>query len=494
MLSVTSMECGASAPLYNMGRSMVTNQSRFPRIVIAGLSGDSGKTLVSLGLLLLLRSRGLATQAFKKGPDYIDPSWLAWASENPARNLDTYLMGFPGVAAAFGSHALTEGMNIIEGNRGLYDGFDARGTHSTAELAKLLEAPVLLVVNACKTTRTVAAILLGCQKLDSRVNIAGVILNQVSGKRHERVIRDAIADACRIPVLGVLPRAAADKLLPQRHLGLIPPEEHPDASELGRHIRELVGDHIELDGILSLADQSPLLQSPATPYPDMPEGAGLRIGVIKDSAFSFYYPENLETLEAAGAKLEVFSPLTGPEFPEVDALYIGGGFPETHGAKLSGRVTFLQALNHAARSGLPIYAECGGLMLLSRAIHWKGDRFQMSGALPFDVEVFAKPQGHGYSELRVDKENPFFPAGTLLRGHEFHYSRIVPDGAPPPTVASVTRGTGCCDSRDGIVVGNVWASYTHLHALGVPEWSAGLINAARRYKSRMNAPRQALGE
>jgi cobyrinic acid a,c-diamide synthase len=464
----------------------MSGERQIPRILIAGLSGDSGKTLVSLGLLLLCRSRGLAVQAFKKGPDYIDPAWLQWASGNPARNLDTYLMGFDGAALAFGSHALTRGINIIEGNRGLYDGSDPQGTHSTAELAKLLNAPVLLVVNAAKTTRTVAATILGCQNLDPDVNIAGVVLNRVSGERHRNVICEAIAEYCGVPVLGVLPRAGESRLLPQRHLGLITPAEHLDAGKAEHQIKQLLEDHIEIDRILELAQQAPGLPHKAAASPAIAHGQGLTIGVIKDSAFSFYYPENLEALEAAGATIRTCSPLNGPAFPKIDALYIGGGFPETHAARLSGSVAFFEALERAARSGLPVYAECGGLMLLSRAIHWKGDRFRMAGVLPFDVEVSSKPQGHGYAELRIDSENPFFPIGTMLRGHEFHYSRIISPAIPPATAAAVLRGTGCFQSRDGVLLGNVWASYTHLHALASPEWPAGLIRAARKYNTRAN--------
>jgi len=199
----------------------------FPRLVVAGLSGDSGKTLVSLALLLLAREAHIEVAAFKKGPDYIDAAWLTWASGLPARNLDTFLMGFPKAVGSFARHALPGGLNIVEGNRGLYDGSDARGTHSTAELAKALKSPVLLVINATKVTRTLAASVLGCQKLDPEVQIAGVILNQVSGVRHERVLREAIESVSGVPVLGVLPRAPGDALLPERHLGLVTPQEHP---------------------------------------------------------------------------------------------------------------------------------------------------------------------------------------------------------------------------------------------------------------------------
>ena len=452
----------------------------FPRLVVAGLSGESGKTLVSLALLLDAGARGMPVRAFKKGPDYIDAAWLRWASGGPARNLDTHLMGFERAVGSFTAHALADGFNLIEGNRGLYDGLDARGTHSTAELAKRLAAPVLLVINATKVTRTAAALVLGCQHLDPEVRIAGVVLNQVSGGRHERVIREAIESVCGIPVLGVIPRSA-ENLLPSRHLGLVTPAEHSRQDALGRSILELAR-RLEFDRLFEIAAQAPEI-------PSCGAGASacrvriqdVTIGYLQDSAFTFYYPENLEALSEAGARLVPISPLDAGELPgSLDALYIGGGFPETHAEALASNHRFLSALRDAAGHGLPIYAECGGLMLLARAIEWQGRRHTMAGVLPFDVEVCAKPQGHGYVELLVDRENPFFPTGVHLKGHEFHYSRIVGEGGPPSTVCSVVRGCGCGIGRDAVVVDNVWASYTHLHAAATPEWSAGLLGAARR--------------
>ena len=446
--------------------------------MIAGLSGDSGKTLVSLGLLLAARRAGLEVRAFKKGPDYIDAAWLTWASGHPARNLDTWLMGFEGAAGSFSRHASGTGLNVIEGNRGLYDGVDSQGTDSTAELAKALGAPVILVINATKVTRTAAAYVLGCQKLDPEVPIAGVVLNQVATKRHEDVLRKAIESACSVPVLGALPRARADALLPSRHLGLITPEEHPRIEELKRNILELI------EGRLDLGNLGKWGRSTTCPGQSEGQVVGLphRIGFLKDSVFTFYYPENLEALEAGGAALVPISSLSAGSLPDLDALYIGGGFPETHGAALAANVPFLRAVKAAAENGLPIYAECGGLMLLSRAILWKGTSYPMAGVLPFRVEVLDRPQGHGYSRLAVDRPNPFFPEGTLLKGHEFHYSRIVPEGDPAPTACAVQRGAGCYQGRDGVVVGNVWASYTHLHALGAPEWAQGFLKAAHNFR------------
>jgi cobyrinic acid a,c-diamide synthase len=449
-----------------------------PRLVVAGLAGESGKTLVSLALLIEAARRGIPTRAFKKGPDYIDAAWLAWASGTAARNLDTYLMGFTGAAGLFARHALRNGFNLIEGNRGLYDGVDSAGTHSTAELAKTLDAPVLLAVNATKVTRTVAAMVLGCQRLDPAVRIAGVVLNQVCGARHERVLRESIESVCGIPVLGAIPRAKQTPL-PSRHLGLVTPAEHPETEALENGLLNLTRGRLDFDRILEIARQAPALTMPLVAPPHL-DGRGLRIGYLRDSAFTFYYPDNLEALADAGAVLEPISSQSAALPASIDGLYIGGGFPETHAQALASNESFLASLRDAARSGLPIYAECGGLMLLARAILWGGARYPMAGVFPFEVEVCATHQGHGYVELQVDRPNPFFPVGARLRGHEFHYSRIRAGHAEPETACAVRRGTGCGGGRDAVIVENVWASYTHLHAAATPNWAERFLAAIRR--------------
>ena len=463
----------------------MTGSRALPRVVVAGLSGDSGKTLISLGLLLLAREAGLPVAAFKKGPDYIDAAWLTWGSGRPCRHLDTYLMGPKKAGLSFFVHAEPAGLNVIEGNRGIYDGFDARGTHSTAEIAKLLGAPVILVVNATKMTRTGAALVLGCQKLDPEVAIAGVVLNQVSNRRHEGVLRQAIEASCGVPVVGVIPRARGEAPLPGRHLGLVTPEEHSGITVLKQNLLSLVHGHLDLTRILEIARSVPALAQPSEPQESAPDGRGLTIGYLKDSAFTFYYPENLEAIERSRAVLVAISGLSGAPLPDdLDALYIGGGFPETHGASIAANQPFLKSVQRSAANGLPIYAECGGLMLLARAITWRGRRYPMTGVLPIEVEVCDTPQGHGYMHMAVDTPNPFFSLGLELRGHEFHYSRILREGDPPPTACAVTRGAGSYPGRDGIVSQNVWASYAHLHALATPEWAAGLLAAGRRYAGR----------
>jgi cobyrinic acid a,c-diamide synthase len=259
---------------------------------------------------------------------------------------------------------------------------------------------------------------------------------------------------------------------------------------LRESLAELCARHLDVDALMKIAESAPPLAMPKPlprPSPGPSPGDECLIGVVQDSAFTFYYPDNLEALERLGATLVPVSPLSDKPFPNnLDALYAGGGFPETHGARLAENRPWMDALAAAARGGLPVYAECGGLMALCQAIVWKGERFPMAGVLPFDVEVLDAPQGHGYTELLVDQDNPFFPEGTRLRGHEFHYSRIVtptfdPEGQPF-TACRVERGAGCFPKRDAIIQGRVWASYTHLHALASPQWATSLVRLARRHR------------
>ncbi|MFW5740064.1 MAG: cobyrinate a,c-diamide synthase, partial [Myxococcota bacterium] len=305
-----------------------------PRIIVAGASGDAGKTTLALGLVRALRARGVDVQPFKKGPDFIDPAWLSRAAGRPARNLDTRLCGDSVVQDVFDRHAPPAGVSIIEGNRGLYDGGDAKGTHSTAALARLLAAPVLLVVNVTKVTRTAAAVVLGCKQLEPSTPVAAVVLNQVAGKRHERVAREAIEQATGLPVVGAMPRLA-ERTISSRHLGLLTPEEHASADEVLGVVERLVAESVDLDAVLAIArgaGQRPRLAPALDPRlaSAVCSGAGLRIGVLQDAAFTFYYPDNIEALEATGARVVMVSPLRDAGLPEVDALYVGGGFPETH--------------------------------------------------------------------------------------------------------------------------------------------------------------------
>ncbi len=445
------------------------------RLMLAGLSGDTGKSLVSIGLVRALRERGHRVAVFKKGPDFIDAAWLSAAAGQPARNLDTFMMQEPAMLASLAGAASTCDLAIIEGNRGLFDGLDAEGTHSSAELAKRIGAPVVLVLDATKVTRTLAAHVLGCRAMDADLPLAGVILNRVATARQERLVRDVMRDVANAPVLGAIPHLG-DNLLPSRQLGLITPVEHDAREVVVERLAEVVAGHVDVEALRRLAEGAPELvaeiprEVPSTPH--------VRIGLLSDRAFSFYYPENLAALEHAGATLVPFSPLLDETVPSIDALYGGGGFPERYAAELSANESLRGALARCIVNGLPVWAECGALMYLSLAILRDRKSYPMVGALPAVVEQTMRPRGHGYVEAQVDGDNPFLERGLSFRGHEFHYSQVVEAPGPLRTVLSLARGTGIGAGRDGLLVNNVVACYTHIHALGVPAWAPALVRAA----------------
>jgi cobyrinic acid a,c-diamide synthase len=325
---------------------------------------------------------------------------------------------------------------------------------------------------------------LGCQHLDPQVPIRGVILNQIARPRHEELIRKTIEHYCGIPVLGALPRLKC-AVFPERHMGLVPPQEHATAMRAVTTARELAQKYLDLDGLWRVAAAAPPLPvRPELAWPVPLTTTPVTIGVIRDSAFQFYYPENLEALEHQGARLVEVSALDDPMLPpELDALYIGGGFPETHARALAENLSFRNSIKAAAASGLPIYAECGGLMYLGEHIQIREEKFPMVGLFPYDFVMGKKPQGHGYTVLEVVRENPFFPIGARLMGHEFHYSQVAPDpAAEAPMAFRVTRGTGMAGRREGLVFNNVLATYTHLHAVGTPQWAPALVRRALEYQ------------
>jgi len=452
-----------------------------PRILVAGVRGGSGKTLISLGLAAAWRKQGRRVAPFKKGPDYIDAAWLSMAAGQPCRNLDLFLMSPDAALGSFVGKTAEADVAVIEGNRGLYDGMDAQGSYSTAELAKILRSPVLLTVDCTKVTRTVAAVVLGCQQLDPDVHIVGVVLNQAVSRRHEAVIRDAVENNCGLPVVGVIPRIR-EHLFPERHLGLVPPQEHDRLVGAIEGAAAVAEEHIDLEAVWKLARQAPSLELAGHPIVDAEVGPErVRIGVFRDAAFQFYYRENLEALAAQGARLINISPITDEELPEVDALYIGGGFPETLAPALAENRPFLDSLRRSIEGGLPVYAECGGTVYLGEKLMYEGKAYPMVGALPVFFAFQAKPQGHGYTTLEAVAENPFYRVGETLRGHEFHYTYMESASEELTFAFRVERGHGFDGDRDGLVHRNVLACYTHVHALGTESWAPSLVRAAARF-------------
>ena len=503
-----------------------------PRILIAALRGGSGKTIVSLGLIASWRKRGMAVAPFKKGPDFIDAGWLAMAAGQPCYNLDTFLMPSDRIILSFTSRTQSTDLSVIEGNRGLYDGIDLEGSTSTSELAKLLKTPVVLIVDCTKSTRTVAAIVSGCLKFDPEVDICGVILNRVAGARHESILRKSVEHYCAIPVLGSIPKVKEEPF-PERHMGLVPTPEHAWADASIEKAAEMAQKYLDLDRLLSIARGAPALtptyEIPPTPpltkggmktapplekggikrkavksafsneLPHTPpfdkggwggfrgisEGLTPRIGVIRDAAFQFYYPENLEALEAAGAEIVTVSALTDPGLPNLDGLYIGGGFPETQAQALAENKRFRQDVRRLADAGLPIYTECGGLMYLGESLIFDNVTYPMVGVFPVVFGFSKRPEGHGYTVFEVERPNPYFKPGIQIRGHEFHYSSVLSwRGKKEELCFRMTRGGGFAGKRDGLCYKNTLATYSHIHALGTPSWANAMVEACALYQGR----------
>ncbi len=463
-----------------------------PRLLISALRGGSGKTILSVGIIAAWVDSGMRVIPFKKGPDYIDAGWLALAAGRSCFNLDTFLIPPETVRQSFFRRAAAGDVSVIEGNRGLYDGIDLEGSTSTGELAKLIEAPVVLALDATKTTRTLAAVVVGCCQFDPSVPIGGVILNRVAGARHESILTKSIEHHCGLPVLGAVPKLDAEDF-PERHMGLVPTAEHGWARDSAAAAAEMARTHLDLEALWAMAKNSSPPAEPANyaegpALKNGPKGADAElpvIGVIRDSAFQFYYPENIEALEDAGAEVVFFSPLAADALPQIDGLYIGGGFPETHAAALAGNGGFRRQLKERIEDGLPVYAECGGLMYLGEKLVLAEGEFPMTGALPVVYGFSRKPQGHGYTMFSADRKNPFYPVGTRLRGHEFHYSKVVEfRGTDADLVFSMERGKGLTGGRDGLVYRNVLATYSHIHATGTPQWAPALVDQAREFQRR----------
>lgn len=474
------------------------------RMLISAAHKSSGKTMVSIGLCAALKQRGHAVQPFKKGPDYIDPMWLSQASGHACRNLDLYLMERDDVVATFARHSAE--VNLVEGNKGLYDGLALDGSNSNAALAKLLDLPVMLVIDARGMTRGIAPLILGYQAFDRDINIAGVILNNLGGSRHEAKLRAVIEHYTDVPVIGAIHHDERLSII-ERHLGLMPSNESHVATAKIKQIGEAITEQVNLDRLLSLSQKAPLPIPHQAKVMTLPFGEKIKIGIARDRAFGFYYADDLDALEAAGAELVPFDTLRDTQFPEVDALYIGGGFPETCAAELEANSTLRSQIKQAIENGLPAYAECGGLMYLSRSIHYEGRTFAMVGAIQGDVKMHDKPIGRGYVHLKEDEAHPWprphfapvnplsnFPpqAGEraneknncLIRAHEFHYSSLENLPSDACYAYHVERGYGIDGDRDGLIVNNLLASYTHLRTIGSCYWATRFAAFVRRTKQQ----------
>ena len=453
------------------------------RFLISAAHKSSGKTTVSLGIAAALKARGLAVQPFKKGPDYIDPLWLGSAAGRSCRNLDFFLSPEEEIRAQFSGYGCDADVCLVEGNLGLYDGLDVQGTNSNAALAKLLDLPVVLVLDARGMTRGIAPLILGYQAFDPDIKIAGVILNKLGGRRHESKLRAVIEHYTDVPVIGAIQTDPRMQLV-ERHLGLMPANE-THATE--RHIAEIaraVTEQVDLDHLLEIS-----ATDVALPHPALKVSRGstaLRIAVARDAAFGFYYADDLDALQLAGAELVFFDTLCDPRLPECDGLFIGGGFPESFLDGLEANVTMRSSILDAIEAGLPTYAECGGLMYLSRGIEWHGQKRRMVGAIAGDIVMRDKPVGRGYVKIQPTAAHPWHdtPEAPIINAHEFHYSDICNLPADTVFAYDIKRGHGVDGARDGIVYKNLLASYTHLRNTGGCDWPARFMHFIRQAKQR----------
>lgn len=463
-------------------------QSTRPRLLISAAHKSSGKTTISLGLAAALQSRGLNVSTFKKGPDYIDPMWLHSASGNPCYNLDFYTMAEDEILGTFIQKSHAADLSLIEANKGLYDGMDLNGSDCNAALAKLTQTPVVLVINTSGISRGIAPLLLGYQAFDSDVKIAGVILNQVGGPRHETKLRSVVEHYTDIPVVGAVHRHH-DLVLTERHLGLVPSNEAQLAKDKINAIKARVAEQVDLDAIIAIANSAPPLtfsgnsSSQSTAIQQHP----VKIGIVKDAAFGFYYADDLETFTQLGAELIPINAMQDSQLPVVDALFIGGGFPETHLEALHQNSSLRTAIRKAIEDELPVYAECGGLMYLCEKIEWHNQAFDMVGSIPATAVMHEKPQGRGYIQLQKSLQHPWLKQVSaeepIIPAHEFHYSSITPLAEDAAYAFNVKRGTGINGKQDGYVYKNLLACYAHQRNTQANPWIKDFIDFVHTQKT-----------
>ena len=455
---------------------------------ISAAHKSSGKTTLSIGLCAALRERGLAVQSYKKGPDYIDPLWLTLASGRPCLNLDFFTMRREEILSQFSRLLKLADIGLIEGNKGLYDGLDLDGSNSNAALAALLDAPVILVIDACGMTRGIAPLILGYQAFDKNIRIAGVILNKVGGSRHESKLRRVIEHYTDVPVIGSVHRARELELV-ERHLGLMPSNEAPEAEAKILAMGNSVAAQVDLATIVDISHSARVQVDVRI------DAAAGKASVPVDVRIGFYYPGDLEALANAGAELVAFNTLTDASLPAVDGLFIGGGFPEAVMAELEANAAMRAAVKAFVESGGPVYAECGGLMYLARSLTWKDRTCDMVGVIAGDVRMHERPQGRGYVRLKETPHHrwPRLPdtgEEPVIAAHEFHYSALDNLDVEPTYAFEVLRGTGIDGDHDGLIYKNMLAGYTHMRAAGGNQWPQRFVAHVRACKqeSKITSP------
>ncbi len=446
--------------------------------MIAGTNSGVGKTTVTLGIMSALVKRGMMVQGFKSGPDYIDPSHHNRVTGNASRNLDTWIMGNDVCRELFERSAIKADISVIEGVMGLYDGsIDSTGLGSSAHLAKVLKTPVILVINAKGMAQSAGAMVLGYKEFDKDINLAGVIVNNVASQSHYDYVKRSIEETCSIPVLGYLQKDK-ENTIPERHLGLIPSTENKSPSILYERLGEMVLKTVDIDKLLKVArsaDDFP--KHKKTIFQENNRTFDVQIALAKDEAFCFYYQDDIELFESLGARISYFSPLNDKRIPDdVDAIFIGGGFPELYADGLMKNTSMRNAISDASRQGTVIYGECGGMMyLLEKIIDTEGRPFKMCGVLEGTSRMENKRQGLGYVSVNALCDNPLCKKGDTFRAHEFHWSRLLDVPEETIFVFEKRKSNGSQCGFDGIYKNNIIASYTHVHFSSNPELAKNLL-------------------
>lgn len=437
-------------------------------LLLSAAHKSSGKTVLSIGISAAMRANGLSVQTFKKGPDYIDPMWLAKATQRNCYNLDFWTQSENEILATLSHHSQNTDISIIEGNKGLHDGLAADGSNSNAALAKLTHAPVVLILDTRGTIRGVAPLLLGYQQFDPQVNIAGVILNFVGGGRHAAKLRSVIERYTDIPIMGVVQKNKQLELV-ERYLGLMPSNEDQYAEQKICSIANIIAEQVDLNAIINIANSAEAFIDKKLDIPK--RSYDLRVAYAKDEAFGFYYADDLDLFKRSGVHLIPFDTLKDKNLPDADALFIGGGFPEKRLDELSANSSIKQAIHNAIENGMPSYAECGGLMYLCNSIKFANTQAQMVGIIDADCEMFDKPIGRGYTLLAKSEQHLWGDINNNeIPGHEFHYSKLtqIPDHIS--YAYQVNRGFGVNGTSDGIMYKNLLASYAHQRNTQQNQW------------------------
>ncbi len=452
------------------------------RFLIAAAHKSSGKTVISTGLAGALTERGMAVQCFKKGPDYIDPMWLAAASARPCYNLDYNTMDADEFTAVMVDRTANADVAMIEANKGLFDGVALDGRDSNAAVAIATQTPVILVIDTNGMTRGIAPLLMGYQAFDPKVNIAGIILNKVGGPRHESKLRAAVAEYTDIPVVGAVGRNAALDI-GERHLGLTTPTETSHLDSKIETISKIVGEAVDLDLLMEIAKTAPDLHVAPPPRPAL-AFHGLRIAVARDRGFGFYYSDDLEAFQAMGAELIYFDATRDQTLPKADGVFIGGGFPETQMDALEKNQALRSDIKSKLNAGLPCYAECGGLMYLCNSMEWNGERRKMCGVIDADSVMCTRPQGRGYAKYTATNAHPWGRESGEYKAHEFHYARLENISKDLEFARTITRGAGIDGHHDGIVVNNVMAGFIHLRNSISNPWVERFLGFVQRVKTK----------